>query len=188
MEPFDLLLVVADVFERLGVRYFVTGSMATIYYGEPRFTNDIDIVAALLDKDVDRFAAAFPASEYYLDADAARDAVRDRGQFNIIHPSSGLKVDVMIPDRDAFNASRFARVRRVESAPGKEAIFASPEDVIIRKLQYHAAGGSDKHLRDIAGVLRIAGDEIDRAYIAEWASRLGVGDTWRVVIDRLADP
>jgi hypothetical protein len=180
--PSELLVRVAEVLERLHVPYLVTGSIATIYYGEARFTNDIDVVADLGLRQVEAFVSAFPAPEFYLDDATVRTAIAQRGQFNIIHPESGLKVDVMIPTRDAFNASRFSRGRRVEPTPGRSAIFAAPEDVIIRKLEYFAAGGSDKHLRDIAGVLKILGERVDRIYIDDWAERLGVAEIWREVL------
>jgi len=84
---------------------------------------------------------------------------------------------------DDFDQSRFARVRRVQPAKDFEARFAAPEDVIVKKLQYYAAGGSEKHLRDIRGVLKISSTDVDRDYIAAWAERLGVDDVWRLILD-----
>jgi hypothetical protein len=49
---------------------------------------------------------------------------------------------------------------------------------------YYRDGGSEKHLRDITGVLKISGDELDRGYLDEWAERLGVADVWRAVLER----
>jgi hypothetical protein len=161
----------------------VTGSIATILYGEPRFTNDIDVVVQLPPEAVEAFCAAFPQGEFYLDAERILSAIARRGQFNVIHPASGLKVEVIIPAMDAFDRSRFTRVRRVHPAAGLAADFAAPEDVILKKLQYYAAGGSDKHLRDVAGVLRISGTDVDRDYVATWAERLGVLDAWHRILD-----
>jgi len=179
----ELLRRVVETLERLHLPYLVTGSIATILYGEPRFTNDIDIVVQLPAEAVETFSAAFPEGEFYLDAERIRSAIAYRGQFNVIHPASGLKVDVMIPAMDAFDRSRFARARRVHPADGLAAEFAAPEDVIVKKLEYYAAGGSEKHLRDIAGVLRISGTEVDRDYVATWAERLGVLDGWDRILD-----
>src|SRR4051812_49875741 len=97
MEPSELLQRIVAILERLGLRYFVTGSMATIFFGEPRFTNDIDIVVDLPVNRIAEFCAAFPAPEFYLSEETVHRAVSRRGQFNIIHPASGLKVDVMVP-------------------------------------------------------------------------------------------
>jgi len=179
----DLLRYAVEVLERLGLRYLVTGSVATIFFGEPRFTVDIDIVVDLPAERIRDFCAAFPPEEFYLSEEAVRRAVRNRSQFNIIHPASGLKIDVMIPAGTLFDHSRFARVRRVRPGPDFEAIFASPEDVIVKKLEYYREGGSQKHLRDIGGVLRISGEKIDYAYIQECAERLGWGEIWRAILE-----
>ena len=181
METSDLLRYVVGVCERLGLRYFVTGSMATIFFGEPRLTNDVDIVVDLPRELISDFAAAFPAGEFYVSEDAIRRAVTRRSQFNVIHPASGLKVDVMIPSPTPFNASRFQRVRRLSPEPDYEATFASPEDVILKKLEYYREGGSEKHLRDIAGILRVSRDHMDLSYLDEWAARAGLEDLWTEV-------
>lgn len=181
METSDLLRFVVDTCERLGLRYFITGSMATIFFGEPRLTNDIDIVVDLPRERTAEFAASFPAGEFYVSEEAIQRAVNRRTQFNVIHPASGLKVDVMIPAPTPFNASRFRRTRRLKPAADYEATFASPEDVILKKLEYYREGGSEKHLRDIAGILRVSRDQIDLSYLEEWADRQGLTDLWNEV-------
>ena len=178
MEQSELLRHCTTVLEQLGLRYFVTGSVATIFYGEPRFTNDIDIVVDLPSSRISDFCRAFPSEDFYVSEEAVRRAISRKGQFNVIHPASGLKVDVMIPSEDAFNRSRFARIRRLRPASDFDTAFASPEDVILKKLEYYREGGSEKHLRDIAGVLKISGAQIDLTYIDEWASRLELSEVW----------
>ena len=147
MEPLDLLRFVVRVIEGMGLRYFVTGSTATIFYGEPRFTNDIDIVVELSERVIDDFCRQFPPGEFYVSAPAARQAVRDKAQFNVIHPDSGLKVDVIVPELNPFNESRFIRAKRLRAGDDLEVSFASPEDAIIKKMEYYREGGSEKHLR-----------------------------------------
>jgi hypothetical protein len=184
VEQDDLLRRAVGAFERLGLRYFVTGSVATIFYGEPRFTADIDVVVDLPAVRIPGLCAEFPSPEFYLSEESARRAVARRGQFNLIHPTSGLKLDFMIPADTEHNRSRFARVRKLSSGPGFEALFASPEDVILKKLEFYREGGSDKHLRDIASVLKTSGHTLDLEYLATWARRLGVDDLWRAVLER----
>lgn len=185
MEQDELLQRTVETLERLNLTYLVTGSMATILYGEPRFTNDIDIVVQLSAKRIGDFVQAFPSDEFYLDDERIRQAVESRGQFNVLHPASGLKIDVIIPEMDEFDRSRFTRARRVRPANDYEATFSSAEDVIVKKLQFHAEGGSDKHLRDIASVLRISGADLDRDYVTEWADRLGLREIWDLILDQL---
>ena len=185
MEQSELLRYVVGVVERLGLRYLVTGSVATIFFGEPRFTNDLDIVIALPVGRVADFCREFPAPEFYVSVSAAESAVEHCGQFNIIHPESGLKVDVIVPADTDFNRSRFARALRVKPAADFEASFASIEDVIIKKMEYYREGGSEKHLRDITGVLKISGDRVDRAYISAWASKMGLDSIWAAILNRV---
>jgi len=185
MEQDELLQRTVETLDRLNLTYLVTGSMATILYGEPRFTNDIDIVVQLSLNRIGDFVRAFPSDEFYLDDERIRQAVESRGQFNVLHPASGLKIDVIIPEMDEFDRSRFTRARRVRPANDYEATFASAEDVIVKKLQFHAEGGSDKHLRDIASVLRISGADLDRDYVTEWADRLGLREIWDLILDQL---
>ncbi|MBI4602642.1 MAG: hypothetical protein HY721_11845 [Planctomycetes bacterium] len=181
MEQSDLLRHVVLVLERLGIPYFVTGSTAAIAYGEPRFTNDLDVVVDLTREQVARFCASFPFPEFYLSEAAAQEAVSRRHQFNVIHPSSGLKVDVIVQKDTALDRSRFARVHRIRPAPDYEASFASPEDVIIKKLEFYQEGGSEKHLRDIAGILKVSGERLDLDYIEAWTKQLGLEEIWSAV-------
>ncbi len=145
----ELLRRVVQALEDLGIPYFVTGSIATIFYGEPRFTNDIDIVVSLSAKNASLLVEEFSSPDFYISEEAAKEAVGREGQFNLIHPGSGLKVDFMVAESTPFNKSRFARAVRVQAQPGFEASFATPEDVILMKMEYFRRGGSDKHLRGI---------------------------------------
>ncbi len=188
MELYELLAQVVETFERLHIPYLVTGSMASMAYGEPRLTNDIDVVAGIREADIPDLLTAFPAHEFYLSEDAIREAIRAKRQFNIIHPASGLKVDVIIRKETPFDRSRFARARTIRPAESYEAAFASAEDVILKKMEFYREGGSEKHLRDITGMLKVSGDEIDRAYIAEWADRLGLRGIWDMIRRRLEEP
>ena len=187
MDPGELLRLVADALDRLGVAHFVTGSTATITYGEPRFTNDIDIAVRLDALKAEAVCEAFQSPEFYIAPESASRAVRDRSSFNLIHPASGLKVDFMVTDDSPFNASRFKRATRLQLRDGCSVSFATPEDVILKKLEYYREGGSEKHLRDIAGVLRVSGPKIDLDYIATWAIELDVSKQWQLA-RRSAEP
>lgn len=118
MEPFELLRRLAEALERLGIRYLVTGSMATIAYGEPRFTNDIDVVVDLRPDQVNAFCAAFPEAEFYCPPEFVAEAVRRKFQFNVLQPETGLKIDVMVATDSEFDRARFGRSVRVQTRPG----------------------------------------------------------------------
>ncbi len=181
MEQYELLLFLVECLEKLKIPYLITGSIASMAYGEPRFTNDIDIVADIKLSNVDEFKSCFPENEFYLEVDSIKKALENLNQFNIIHPSSGLKVDVIVSKNDDFDKTRFSRMKKLNVSESKTANFASPEDVIIKKMEFFQMGGSDKHLRDIASILKISSQEIDRTYISIWAVKLDLMKTWKSI-------
>jgi hypothetical protein len=185
VEQLELLRYGIEVLERLGVRYALVGSYGTLAYGEARFTQDIDIVVDLSDEKVREFCAAFPAPEWYVSEAAAREAVRRRRPFNVIHTTSGGKLDIMIPGRDEWGCTQLDRRRAVRLLPDRDVFAAHPEDVIIGKLRYFHEGGSDKHLRDVAGILQVSGELVDRASVRRWAEKLGVTEAWDAVLSRV---
>lgn len=185
MQPNDLLRHAVQCLEKFHIPYFITGAVAGIVYGEPRLTNDIDIVADIREDQISGLKECFPEGEYYFDVDSALRAIRSKSQFNIIHPSSGLKIDLMIPNRGLFDQSRFGRIRRIKSDPENDANFASPEDVILKKLEYYREGRSEKHIRDIIGIIKVSGEMIDFSYISDWAGNLGLAEIWAAVRSRM---
>jgi hypothetical protein len=174
----ELLHLAASCFRENRISYFVTGSVASFIYGEPRLTQDIDIVADIQEKDIPGLLRFFPEGEFYLDSVSVERAVRERSQFNIIHPSSGLKIDLIIPKKDEFDRLRLERRRDVQTAEGLIVSYSSPEDIIVSKLEFYQQGGSEKHLRDIAGIIKISGDELDFDYLATWMERKGLREKW----------
>ena len=169
--------------ERLQIPYAIVGSFATAVWGDPRMTRDIDIVVQLAAEKVDELCAAFPADDFNVSRESAREAVSLRSQFNVIHFRSGNKIDFMIAGRSEWAQRQLMRRRRVQFAPDCEGFVAAPEDVIIGKLVYYQDGGSEKHLRDIASILSQAEGDVDRLYIAEIAGTLGLLNTWKLAAD-----
>lgn len=191
MEQIEFLRHAVRHLDSLGVPYTVVGSWGSGVYGEPRFTRDIDIVLDLPPAVVPAFCAGFPAPEFYLSEPAVRDAVRTRFQFNVLHPTSGNKIDFILPRAEPWSAGQLLRRRRVELRHGGEAFpicVAAPEDVIVGKLWYYSEGGGDRHLRDIAGILRVTGDGVDRAEVERWARELGYLDIWQQVVAKADAP
>lgn len=178
MNQAELLRYLVDVLEALEVEYMIGGSQASMYYGEPRLTRDVDVVVDLDLERLQRFLTQFPADEFYLDEHAAHEATQTASQFNIIHPASGLKIDVYINPRTPYDRHRLTRRQRLPLGADKDAYFARPEDIILYKLLYYRQGQSELHLRDIVGILRVSGSELDEAYVEEWAGRLGLGAIW----------
>jgi hypothetical protein len=181
-EP-DLIELFVQPLNQAGMRYLISGSVAAMLYGEPRVTHDIDLVAFLRAEDAPRLGLIFPPPQFYVPSPATiiEEIVRERrGHFNLIHTDSGLKADFYTAGRDELHAWAFRHVRRYAIGANTVAL-APPEYVILRKLEYHREGGSEKHLRDIRAMLEVSGDQLDRPALLDWITRLGVETDWQRV-------
>jgi hypothetical protein len=171
---------VADAFERLGIRYYVGGSIASSVRGAPRASIDVDVAAELEPAHVTPFVKAL-AGGYYISEERVRDAVAARRSFNVVHLASMMKVDVFVSRQRPFDRSAFDRLTRESlDAAGTSSPHPIPraEDVVLLKLEWFRAGGevSDRQWGDILGVLKAMSRTIDRGYLSRWAAELGVGD------------
>jgi hypothetical protein len=179
----DLVGLFVAPLERLGLDYMVTGGVAAVAYGDPRFTRDVDIVLALARREVDGFMQAFSEPDFYLpprEVLAEEMHRREGGHFNVIHRDTALRADIYLVGDDPFHAWALARRHTIRLETG-EIRLAPIEYVIVRKLEYFQASGSDRHLRDVAMMLEVSGELIDEAALGEWSTRLGVS----VALDRV---
>jgi hypothetical protein len=177
----ELLKRALEVLESLQIPYAIVGSWASSFWGNLRMTLDIDVVVRIDSHHVQDITACFPTPEFYVSRAAIEEAVRHGSQFNVIHPTSGNKIDFMIAKTDRWGDAQLARRQRVTILQGCEGYVAAPEDVILGKLVYYREGGSDRHLSDIAGVLAKSSPVIDRGYVRTMAQDLGVIEEWRLV-------
>jgi hypothetical protein len=181
MPEHDLSLLFIRPLNRLGIRYVVSGSVASILYGEPRLTNDVDFVIFLRNTDIVRLQDVFPSSEFYVppsEVIASEMARPGKGQFNIIHTNTGFKADFYIAGRDELDAFAFRNSRKMDYE-GEPVIVAAPEIVILRKLEYYREGGSEKHLRDIRAMLAVSGEMINHAQLNDWIEQRHLRAEWQ---------
>lgn len=177
----EALFGLVRLLARLGIRYMVTGSVASSYHGRPRSTHHADIVIDPTPEQLEALVEGLLAAGHYVDAARARDALRRRSQFNVVDAGSAFKIDLILRKDRPFSREELGRCRTVELAPGVRVALASPEDTILSKLEWaKKAGRSEKQLEDAAGVLAV-NPEMDRAYLASWAGELGVLDLWREI-------
>jgi hypothetical protein len=174
----ELLAAIADRLETAGIPFMVVGSVAASLHGEPRTTIDIDVVIDPSGgESLRQFVASLPASKYYVDDSAAIEAFQRRSSFNVIEHATGWKVDLMVRRERPFSRIEFDR--RIEvSLYGRQTPVATAEDTIIAKLEWAVAGESQRQLRDVARILSISGDTLDRDYLARWIEDLDLADAW----------
>ena len=180
----DLFLIFIRPLNRAGIRYMIGGSVAAIFYGEPRLTHDVDIVAIFTTGDVQRLPGIFPESDFYvpptemISEEVARGT---RGQFNLIHNATGYKADFYPAGiGDELNLWGFQNVRQIQFED-EPLVLAPPEYVIVRKLQFFRDGASEKHLRDIRSIIAISGELIDSVRLQQWIHKLDLETQWQWV-------
>lgn len=177
-DPLLVVAIIAEVFDSMGVRYLVGGSLASSLFGVPRATQDVDLVAELMESQVDAFVSLL-LPEFYVDDEMIREAIGQRSSFNVIHLATMFKADVFIYKQDLWSAEEFSRIYTLhfDFPDGSRAIrFSSPEDTLLHKLVWYRLGNeiSDRQWNDIMGVLSVQGNSLDFKYLHKWADYLKV--------------
>jgi hypothetical protein len=172
-EELDVLLLVADRLEAVGVAYMLSGSTAMNVYAEPRMTRDIDLVVDIGARHVDAIGASF-ASDFYCDRDMIRQAVAAEGTFNVIHTATVIKVDFIVRKSTPYRRLEFER-RRSVTVDGHPIWVVAPEDLVLSKLAWAKPSRSELQLGDVRNLIACTPD-LDWAYVEHWARDLTVTD------------
>ena len=178
--PRSLVDTFVSRLEKLEIPYVVTGAVASIIYGEPRLTNDVDLIVMMKTEDIEKFVQAFPSTEFYCaPVEVLKIEIRRprRGHFNLIHHDTGTKADIYLAGEDELHQWALSK-RRDMVVEGERVRVAPPDYVIVRKLEYYREGGSEKHLRDIAGMLELSSQEIDFKQLDDFVQRYGLEKEW----------
>lgn len=157
---------------RIGIVYYLTGSMASNYWGIPRSTHDLDFVVKIPPSVVRALVEEF-SGDYYIDEAAVLGASHAPHQFNAIDTRSALKVGFWLAQATSFDQEMLRR-RFGCTLFGEMAWIATAEDVILSKLVWNCLTPSERQLADAAGVVRVQGSQLDESYLREWAQQLGV--------------
>jgi hypothetical protein len=169
-DELDVLRIVSERLDTVGVEFMLTGSFALGYYAQPRMTRDLDFVVALRDDAVNRLVQVL-TPDFYVDADAARAAVRSQRMFNLMHLESAVKVDLIVRKDSPYRQVEFARRSAIELATDVRTWITSREDLILSKLVWARDTGSELQMRDVRALLR---EPVDWPYLRHWAAELGV--------------
>jgi len=176
-EPIAVTLVVVEALERVGIPYVLVGSLASSVHGVMRSTLDADLLAAIELEHVEPLASEL-SDLFYADAETMRDAIRDRGSFNLIHLETAFKVDVFVAKAREFDQLQLSRreARQLGDDPQSGLYVTSAEDIILAKLEWYQLGGcaSDRQWSDVLGVIQIQGNSLDLSYLRAVADTLGV--------------
>jgi hypothetical protein len=187
----DFLKLVIDALEAAGVEYLIGGAIAEWAWGEPRATQDLDLVVKIPIQAINKLSKELEKRNMLIPAEIILDSViEDRADIpiNAIHMYSGLKADLYpLREGDELRQSAFQRRQRVDYGPpiGKVYIH-SPEDLILYKLIYFGLSQQPKHTRDIAAILRTKKDQLDFGYMEKWVDRLGLRSLWQEMLNNIS--
>jgi hypothetical protein len=179
----EFLKMILYVLEKAGIDYMVGGAVAVWPWGEPRSTQDIDIVIHLGIEQIDALSKELEKAEIYLPPDIILENLNEtRGDLpiNAIHGASGYKAEMfLIREDDELRKTAFERRVKVDFGSEIGEVFIhSPEDLIIYKMLYYSLSQQTKHIRDIGSIIKTRGDELDYDYIQKWAIEKQLAAIW----------
>ncbi len=174
MNQDDFLKRMAQLLETAGIPFMLAGSHGSSYHGQPRATNDVDLVIDPTAEQLERFLALL-GDQYYADPQTAREALRRRSLFNVVDFDEGWKADLILRKDRPFSVEELKR-RQLGTYHGYSVPIASPEDVILTKLEWNNLTPSDRQVKDALNVAVVQGAKLDLAHLRKWAPSLGVAD------------
>lgn len=177
----EVLYDVAAALDRAGIAYMLTGSFASAYYGSPRSTQDIDLVIAPTAAELQAFVQLLPSEKYYVDLDAAQEALKRQSLFNVIEQTTGWKIDLILRKSRPFSQEEFRR-RRLVNFKDVAVFVATAEDVIIAKLEWSKLARSKRQIEDVVTILKARWKSLDRSYLEKWIVELGLREEWNEAI------
>ncbi len=180
----ELLAWVARTLDDLEIPYMVVGSLASTYHGEPRTTQDVDVVIDPTARQVDQLLAGLDPALFYV-GDAVHALAR-RDMFNLIDLASGWKIDFIIRKERAFSGVELDR-RRPAEILGVSLCIATAEDTVLAKLEWAVSGHSERQLADVATVLAVSGEHLDWDHLWRWAETLGLDKHLRRLLEEGVD-
>jgi hypothetical protein len=180
-----ILKAVVEVLQECDVPCMLTGSLAGAYYALPRSTQDVDLVLDVTVEQLRDLVQRFRARGLYVSETAAEEALRTRGQFNVIDARAGWKVDLIIRKDRAFSVEEFSR-RRPAMVVGVNVALATPEDLILVKLEWGRLGDSDRQRTDVLQLVEARWDTLDREYVRTWATQLGLRAEWESILQQVS--
>jgi hypothetical protein len=168
---FPVLERLAAVLDRLGIRFQVTGGLVSVYYAEPRLTQDADLVVdpVRLGERMDEFLESLQRLGYLISSDTIREAVSRGRMFQVIDSQECLKVDFY--PRELVPGA-LDRSIRVAVTPQLTLPFAARPDVVASKLVW-ISKGSHKSRRDVRQLMLRATAE-EAALVRQFAGDLAL--------------
>ena len=145
----------------LNVPYAIIGGLAVQHWGEPRFTQDVDLTVAAPLEDLTGFIQTI-IEKFSPRLDEALAFAR-RNRVILIWAGNGCPVDISLA-LPGYEDEVMRRTVLYELEPGRQVRLCSAEDLIIHK----AVAGRPQDVRDIEGIVYRQGLSLEANYIRQW--------------------
>lgn len=182
MKDADLFRRISTALEQAGIPYMLTGSFASTFYGKARATQDIDFVIAATPDQIRVLLSLLPEKEYYSDLYSALEALKHQSMFNILDMESCMKIDLIVRKSGEYSQQAFRR-RISQDIQGVRVFVATAEDLVLSKLEWAKLGQSSRQIEDVAGVLMVQWESLDREYLKRWILELGLEQQWQSALN-----
>lgn len=92
----NTVLAFTEILDSNGIRYHLTGGITSLVYGEPRMTQDVDLVIdpKAASDHIDAMLLSIASSHFLYDENSVREAVKNGRQFQLLDSIEVLKLDV----------------------------------------------------------------------------------------------
>lgn len=165
------LAKIVTMLRRHEIRFHLTGGLTGTAYGEPRMTQDIDLV---VDPDqtarvIEGFLMSLAESDFLFEESAVRQAVREGGMFQLLDKHEALKLDIY--PRELIEGE-LNRSELLEIFAGTLLPVVCRVDAAASKLVW-ISKGSHKSRRDLRAIHRNTNEE-QQAEINRFAHKLGL--------------
>jgi len=169
---------VVAVLGKMDKPFAFTGGLAAITYGDPRTTNDVDLILEVnpWERDFADALATLLGDDFYFSIEGCREAIDEQTMFQAIDKETMFKVDFHLSD---IVPTALERRRDEKIMTGRVVPMVSPEDAILSKLHWIKLG-SGRSRKDVVAMLRVQ-ETLDNAYLETTAEQLGV----KVILDDL---
>lgn len=179
----EFLVMILAVLDKAEIEYMIGGAIAVWSWGEPRSTQDVDMVIHLKVEQINTLSEELEKVDIFLPPDIIMENLYNtRGDLpiNAIHGFSGYKAEMfLMREDDALRQLAFTRRVKVDFGADVGKVFVhSAEDIIVYKLLYYSLSQQTKHIRDIGSIIKTSGDNLDYAYIEKWAKEKKLTNIW----------
>ncbi|MCY7408172.1 MAG: hypothetical protein LH631_12580 [Alkalinema sp. CAN_BIN05] len=176
-DPSEIARILHSILEPGGIAYYITGGVAALAYGDPRTTRDLDLVIAIDSSTIQTLVATLEATGFYCPPLAVEAVQAGREtMLSVTHSELLLNADLMMNGTTEFDQIKLSRRQLVSISLDENEMFwlISPEDLILAKLQWGQRSQSEKQWRDVLGVMKVQGENLDRSYLLQWATAIGL--------------